>query len=155
MPTDLRHEIGQGDPFASLEQEAHLNVCRTAAVLQDAFEQMVKPHGVSGTQSNVLRILRGAGPDGLCRNEVRSRLISRMPDTTRLLDHMEEAGLVKRERSTSDRRLVTTRLTEQGRKLIDSLDDAIIEEHRERLGHMTREQLRTLIDLLTLARQPG
>ena len=84
--TDLRIEIRQQKPFASLEQEAFLNIERTGAVLHDAFERMLKPHGISMTQFNVLRILRGAGEKGLCRNEVRDRLVTRMPDVTRLLD---------------------------------------------------------------------
>ena len=125
---------------------------RTANILSDAFEQMLKPHGITGTQYNVLRILRGAEPDGLCRNEVSQRLLNRMPDATRLLDRMEEAGLVTRERSTTDRRLVTTRITRKGRQIVDSLDDAADEQHEKALGHMTEQQLRTLIKLLTIAR---
>jgi DNA-binding MarR family transcriptional regulator len=155
MPTDLRHELRQRKPFASLAQEAHLNVGRTEAVLREGIEQLLKPHGISATQYNVLRILRGAGSSGLCRNEIRDRLLTRMPDVTRLLDRMEEAGLVTRERDTTDRRLVTTRLTDRGRDLVDALDGPVAEEHERRLGHLGEEQLRTLIRLLTLARHPG
>ena len=126
---------------------------RTANLLSDEFEQMLKPHGITGTQYNVLRILRGAEPDGLCRNEVSQRLLNRMPDATRLLDRMEEAGLVTRERSTSDRRLVTTRITKQGRQIVDSLDESADEQHEKALGHMSEQQLRTLIKLLTIARK--
>jgi DNA-binding MarR family transcriptional regulator len=86
---------------------------------------------------------------------VRDRLISRMPDVTRLLDRMEAAGLVIRARSTEDRRLVSTRLTARGRDLVDSLDRPVAAEHQRRLGHLSKGQLRTLADLLTLARQPG
>ena len=126
---------------------------RTANILSDAFEQMLKPHGITGTQYNVLRILRGAEPDGLCRNEVSQRLLNRMPDATRLLDRMEESGLVTRERSTSDRRLVTTRITKKGREIVDSLDESADEQHEKALGHMSEQQLRTLIKLLTIARK--
>ncbi len=153
MTPDLRAEIRQAAPFASLEQEAHLNIGRTDALLSDALEQMLKPFGISGTQYNVLRILRGAGPEGLCRNEVRDRLLTRMPDVTRLLDRMEDAGLISRTRSTEDRRLVATRLTARGRELVDSLDEPVAEEHRRRLGHLSEAQLRTLVELLTLARR--
>jgi DNA-binding MarR family transcriptional regulator len=114
---------------------------------------MLRPFGVSATQFNVLRILRGAGPDGLCRNEVRDRLVTRMPDVTRLLDRMEEAGLVNRVRSTSDRRQVRTQLTPRGREVVDALDAPVADEHHRRLGHLSAEQLRTLIDLLTAARR--
>lgn len=152
MSTDLREEIKQNKPFASLKEEARLNIVRTSGVLQDAFELMLKPHGITGTQYNVLRILRGAEPQGLCRNEVSARLLNRMPDATRLLDRMEEAGLVTRERTAKDRRLVNTRITKEGRRLVDSLDVEAERQHEEQLGHMTKNQLKTLVELLTRAR---
>ena|SRR5690349_10032577 len=152
MNQGLKDEIKQTRPFRTLQQEAQLNVVRTANRLSDAFEQMLKPHGITGTQYNVLRILRGAEPDGLCRNEVSERLLNRMPDATRLLDRMEEAGLVTRERSTEDRRLVRTRITRKGRQLVDSLDEAADDQHEKALGHMTEKQLHQLIELLTLVR---
>jgi DNA-binding MarR family transcriptional regulator len=149
---DLKTEIRQTKAFPSLHEEAFLNLERSAAMLQDAFEQMLKPHGITGTQYNVLRILRGASPGGLCRNEIRDRLVTRMPDVTRLLDRMEDSGLITRERSTEDRRQVRTQLTRQGRKLVDSLDAAVTAEHKARLSHLTAGQLRSLIELLTLVR---
>ena len=152
MSLVLRDEIKQNKPFTSLEQEAQLNILRTGNVLSDAFERILKPHGITGTQYNVLRILRGAEPGGLCRNEVRERLLNRMPDATRLLDRMEEAGLVTRARDGGDRRLVTTRITRVGRKLVDDLDAVAAAEHERQLGHLTDKQLKTLIDLLTQAR---
>ncbi len=152
MAADLRREIRQQKPFGSLAQEAHLNIQRTQAAIDDGLEQLLKAHGVSGTQYNVLRILRGAGNDGLCRQEIADRLLTRMPDVTRLLDRMEEAGLVERERSATDRRIVSTRLTKTGRSLVDSLDTPVLEEHERVLGHLTTAQLRMLIELLTLAR---
>ena len=113
---------------------------------------VLAPHGLSMTQYNVLRILRGAGTAGLCRNEIGERLISRTPDVTRLLDRMETAGLVSRARSTEDRRLVNTVLTAKGRRLVDELDDDVARAHEGLLGHLTKAQLRTLVDLLALAR---
>jgi DNA-binding MarR family transcriptional regulator len=155
MPATLRDDIRQKRPFKSLHEEAHLNVIRTAAALTDAFDLLLKPHGISGTQYNVLRILRGAEPSGLCRNELRDRMITRMPDMTRLLDRMEEAGLVTRAREGEDRRMVLTHITRQGRKLVDELDGPVSKLHRGTLGHLTDAQLRSLSDLLTLARQSG
>ena len=149
---DLKTEIRQAKAFPTIHEEAFLNLERTAMMLGDAFEQMLKPHGITGTQYNVLRILRGAGAPGLCRNEIRDRLITRMPDVTRLLDRMENAGLITRERSTEDRRQVSTELTREGRKLVDSLDAAVTAEHKARLEHLSATQLRTLIDLLTQIR---
>lgn len=152
MAPALRNELKQRKPFGSLHQEAQLNLERTHAVLADAFDRMLKPYGISSTQYNVLRILRGAESTGLCRNEIRDRLVTRMPDVTRLLDRMEEAGLVTRARDEDDRRLVKTRLTATGRELVDRLDAPVEEEHRRALGHLSETQLRTLIELLTLTR---
>jgi len=153
MSSDLLEEIRQRKPFASLAQEAYLSIQRTETVLHDAMDRVLKPHGIAQTQYNVLRMLRGAGPEGLCRNDIRDRLITRMPDVTRLLDRMEEAGLVVRIRSTDDRRLVHTRLTKQGRTLVDRLDDEVADEHERQLGHMSADQLQMLVQLLMLARQ--
>jgi DNA-binding MarR family transcriptional regulator len=152
LRTDLRTELQQKKPFGSIYQEAFLNIARTEAVLGDALARVLSPHGLSATQYNVLRMLRGAEPDGLCRNQIRDRLINRMPDVTRLLDRMEDATLIVRVRGEEDRRMVTTRLTKKGRSLVDELDDAVAAEHKRQLGHLTRDQLKTLIDLLTLAR---
>ncbi|MEO8562106.1 MAG: MarR family transcriptional regulator [bacterium] len=155
MPATLRDDLRQKRPFRSTHEEAVLNVIRTSATLTDALDLVLKPHGISPTQYNVLRILRGAEPDGLCRNEVRDRMLTRMPDMTRLLDRMEEAGLVTRSREGGDRRMVLTRITKQGRKLVDELDAPVTKVHKSRLGHLTEHQLRSLSDLLTLARQAG
>jgi DNA-binding MarR family transcriptional regulator len=154
MSNTLLDELHQRKPFASLAEEAHLNLSRTEAVLQEGIDRVLKPHGVSVTQYNVLRILRGAGPKGLCRNEIRDRLLTRMPDVTRLLDRMEEAGLVTREREAADRRLVTTRLTRRGRELVNALDGPVAEEHERRFGHLKDGELRTLVRLLTRVRHP-
>lgn len=153
MTRSLRDEIRQSRPFQSLEQEAHLNLLRTAAVLTDSLELMLKPFAITLTQFNVLRILRGAEPEGLCRNDLRDRMLTRMPDVSRLLDRMEEAGLVTRQRDADDRRLVTTRISEAGQRLLAELDEQVVEEHRKRLGHLSEEQLRTLIELLSHARE--
>src|SRR5947209_6037060 len=153
MPQTLRTEIKQKKPFGSLEQEAQLNIERTAAVLGHAFAEALKPFGITPTQYNALRILRGAGKDGLCRNEVRERLISQVPDVTRLLDRLEEMKLIERERSSEERRLVTTRITAKGQALLSELDEPIADVHKRHLGHMSAAQLTTLNELLTLARQ--
>lgn len=153
MSHELREEIRQTRPFRSPEQEAHLNVIRTASLLSDALDQVVKPAGITLPQYNVLRILQGAEPTGLCRNEVRDRMIRRMPDMTRLLDRMEAADLVSRCRGEEDRRLVTTRITAKGLDIVAALDEAVAAEHKKRLGHMTPEQLEMLSELLRVARE--
>ncbi|MGI8619278.1 MAG: MarR family winged helix-turn-helix transcriptional regulator [Gemmatimonadaceae bacterium] len=155
MTPTLRDEIKQRKPFKSAHEEAALNIVRTAALLGSDFEQVFKPYGITATQYNVLRILRGAHQEGLCRNDVRDRLLTRMPDATRLLDRMEKAGLISRSREQDDRRLVTTRLTRKGRQLVDELDPVVAREHKSLLGHLSEKQLSTLTALLTLARNPA
>ena len=153
MPSALQKELRQTRPFTSLEQEASLSVERTAAVLRHAIAEALRAFGITPSQYNVLRILRGAGEGGLCRHEVADRLVTQVPDVTRLLDRMEEGGLVVRERSAEDRRLVSTRVTSQGLALLDRIDEPMARLHERQLAHLTPEQLRTLIDLLALARQ--
>jgi DNA-binding MarR family transcriptional regulator len=150
--SDLRTDIKQTKPFASAEEEALLNIERTAAVLAHAFGDELKAYDVTPTQYNVLRILRGAGREGLCRNEVRDRLISQVPDVTRLLDRLEDSGLIERERSTTDRRQVSTRITSSGLALLRKLDEPVIEIQKRYLGHLSEKQLKMLSELLTLAR---
>ena len=154
MSRSLREELQQRRPFASRAEEAHLNLIRTAATLSEGVERVLKPAGISLPQYNVLRILRGAGNEGLCRNALRDRLLTRMPDVTRLLDRMEEAGLVQRTRETADRRQVRTQLTPQGRRVVDALDAPIAAEHQARLGHLADGDLTTLITLLETVRRP-
>jgi len=153
MTLNLREEIKQTKPFTSLEQEAMLSIQRTDAVLGYSIIEALKPYDVTPTQYNVLRILKGARPNGLCREDIRQRLISQVPDVTRLLDRMEEAGLVGRERDSADRRLVTSRITEAGLALLQKLEEPIAKAHERQLGHMTRAELRSLITLLAKARE--
>ncbi len=150
--TSLRDEIKQRKPFGSVQHEAVLNILRTSNLLTDAFERVIKPHGITGSQYNVLRILRGAAPGGLCRNDIRERLLNRMPDVTRLLDRMEQSGLVSRSRDGDDRRIVTTKITRAGMRIVNILDEPVAKQHQQQLGHMSDEQLRTLVRLLTVAR---
>jgi DNA-binding MarR family transcriptional regulator len=153
MSTTLRDEIKQNKPFESLEQEAQLNIIRTGSLLLDEVEQFLKPYGVTATQYNVLRILRGAEPVGLCRNELRERMLTRMPDVTRLLDRMEEVGLVSRTREEEDRRMVRTKVTLAGLEILSAVDEVTQQEHKRRFRGLDATQLQTLIDLLTLVRQ--
>ncbi|MEP6731544.1 MAG: MarR family transcriptional regulator [bacterium] len=155
MPSSLRDEIKQTRPFKSLEEETLLSIDRTAALLLHRLADTFKPHDITITQYNVLRILRGAGAEGLCRNEIRDRLIAQVPDVTRLLDRLEQAGLLARERASDDRRVVTTRITTLGLALLQRLDAPVAGAQQRALGHMNATQLRTLIDLLALARTPA
>jgi DNA-binding MarR family transcriptional regulator len=114
-------------------------------------EALLRPYGITGPQYNVLRILRGA-ENGLCRNEVRDRMLTRMPDMTRLLDRMEAAGLVRRERSDEDRRQVSTHITAAGRKVLEEVARSMDELHKQQLGHLSRNQLASVVELMTLIR---
>lgn len=153
MSARLRDEIKQTRPFGSLEQEAYLSLGRTWSLLEHVVAEALKPYGITPTQYNVLRILRGAGKQGLCRSEVMERMIARVPDATRLLDRMEAAGLIVRERSREDRRFVTTRVAKEGVQLLDDLDNVIQELHRKQFAAVDRQQLRTLIDVLGTIRE--
>jgi DNA-binding MarR family transcriptional regulator len=152
VAANLQAELKQNKPFKSLKEEAHLSIQRTAALLEHAFEGALKAHRITGTQYNVLRILRGSEPDGLCRNEIGARLVRQVPDVTRLLDRLEEARLISRQRGGKDRRYVTTRITKAGLRLIDQMDDRIDQTHDEQLGHLDEAQLRKLITLLAAVR---
>jgi DNA-binding MarR family transcriptional regulator len=153
MTPTLLEELRQTKPFASLEEEALLSIVRTSAVLMDEFEQMLKPHGITATQYNVLRILRGSEPGGLCRNELRDRMLTRMPDVTRLLDRMEEAGLVERARGAEDRRMVGTRITKDALRLLAKLDKVVADDQKRRFQGVSGKQLQSLIDVLGKVRQ--
>ena len=155
MPRNLQTELKRSKPFSSLEQEAMLSLARTAARLDHDMLDVLKPYRLTPTQYNALRILRGAGPDGLCRNEVRDRLVARVPDATRLLDRLEETGLVVRGREGEARRFVRARITRKGLDLLARLDQVVIDLHQQQLGHLGRAKLRTLIDLLAEARDRG
>ena len=136
----------------SLEQEAFLSIQRTADLLARAGEEAIKPSGLSGTQYNVLRILRGAGPSGLCCGEVAGRMITHDPDITRLLDRLEKRGLIVRARESKDRRIITVRIAAEGLRLLAELDEPIEEFHRRQLGHLGKRRLRLLLGILSTAR---
>jgi DNA-binding MarR family transcriptional regulator len=153
MAPTFREELRQRKPFASPQHEAHLSLVRTGALLTDDVELALRPHGVTAAQFNVLRILRGAEPEGLCRNELRDRMLTRMPDMTRLLDRMEEGGLVVRSRGTADRRLVSTHITKVGLRLLAEVDPVVEETHQRRFRQLGRDQIRSLLELLAAVRQ--
>lgn len=154
MPSPLEQEIKQTRPFPRRETEAMVSILRTAAVLDHLVGDALKPHGLTGTQYNVLRILRGAGEQGLCGREVGERLISQVPDVSRLLDRMEEVGLVTRERDPGDRRHVTARISTEGLRLLEEVDPLLREIEQRRFGRVGADELRTLVELLAAVRGP-
>jgi DNA-binding MarR family transcriptional regulator len=138
-------------PPARPEEAAFLDLLRTTDMLARPLAQVLKTEDLSSTQYNVLRILRGA-PEGLPCGEIANRMITRDPDITRLLDRLEKRGLISRWRETKDRRMVLARITPEGLKLLARLDEPVQEAHRRQLGHLGRERLRELAELLRAAR---
>jgi DNA-binding MarR family transcriptional regulator len=149
----IQAEIGQTKPFDNLEDEALVALQRTADRLHWRLSEMLKAHGLSPTQYNALRILRGAGDEGRACSEIAERMINRDPDITRLVDRLERRGLVARSREGRDRRVITTRITPAGLKLLESLDRPIEDFNRKMLGPLGELRLRTLIQLLEVARE--
>ncbi len=148
----IQAEIRQTKPFSKLEDEALVALQRTADRLHGCLSEMLRAHGLSPTQYNALRILRGAGDEGRACSEIAERMINRDPDITRLVDRLERRGLVERSREDRDRRVVTTRITAAGLELLESLDQPIEDFNRRMLGPLGEEQLRMLIQLLEAAR---
>jgi MarR family transcriptional regulator, organic hydroperoxide resistance regulator len=152
MPRGLQAELKQNIPFASREQEAYLALLRTADALQTEVEAWLKEFGLTGTQYNALRILRGAGPEGLPCREIGQRMITHDPDITRLLNRLEDRGFVKRTRAKNDRRVICGKITPAGLKLLRAMDSPLEKRGREMLRHVGQEKLKELIELLELVR---
>ncbi len=148
----LKDDIKQAKAWRSREEEAFLNLLRTADVLSRGEAAILKGANLSANQYNALRILRGAGKDGVTCSELGGRLIERDPDVTRLIDRLEERGLMQRTRDARDRRVYRNVITPAGLDLLASLDEPLVSVHRKQLGHLGQEKLRTLIHLLEEAR---
>lgn len=153
MARDLQSEIKQKKPFQLREEELFLNIVRTADLLQRKGSDLLKTFDLSRNQYNVLRILRGAGPEGLACGEVGERMVTRDPDITRLLDRLEKRELVRRTREKGDRRVVTAQITAAGLDILKKLDEPVAQTHKAQLGHLDAKQQETLIHLLELARE--
>jgi DNA-binding MarR family transcriptional regulator len=146
MKSRLQAEIKQSKPFPRRSSEALLSVMRTAALLEHQLNEVLRPYGITELQYNVLRILRGAGPEGLCGREISERLVSQVPDVSRLLDRMEGMQLLRRERDATDRRHVTARITPRGLRVLDEATPQLEAFERERFGHLDAERLQHIID---------
>ena len=152
MTGRLQSEIKQKKGFTNLQQEAFLNLQRTADTLMRIVEEALKPARISHTQYNLLRILRGSGKRGLACREVGERMLTHDPDITRLVDRLEGRGLVTRSRDGKDRRVITTKITGEGLQLLESLDRPVAEAVQKSLAHLTPRELRVLTHLLETAR---
>jgi DNA-binding MarR family transcriptional regulator len=139
-------------PLSDLEQQVFLNVLRTADHLDQGLAELLKPFGLTPTQYNVLRILRGAGARGLACRQLGARMLTHDPDVTRLLDRLERRGLLARRRPSQDRRVILTGITAEGLRLLEQLDAPVADLHRRQLAHLDEEQLRSLLALLERVR---
>jgi DNA-binding MarR family transcriptional regulator len=151
-PSAVQDEIRQRRPFHSLGAEIAVGVLRTAAVLQRFYNQLVTKRGITIQQYNVLRILRGSGDEGLPTLVIRDRMVHEAPGITRLLDRLEQSGLVRRDRGASDRRQVFCFITEQGLALLTELDEGVNSADDAAVSMLTPAQQRELVTLLDAVR---
>lgn len=150
IPKTFQHELGKKQPFESPAQQAYLNLVRTTAALSGPFDRLFRSKGLSQSSYNALRILRGEGPCS-CQ-DIGDRLVVRVPDVTRLVDRLANAGLAERTRSDEDRRVVLVAITPDGRQRLNELDTPVLDMHRAQFGHMSEDDQRELSRLLELAR---
>jgi len=151
--SQLAEEIHQDKPFSCAAEEAYLALMRTVDVLQNNIASMLKRHELSPTQYNVLRILRGAGAEGLRCSQIGERMITRDSDITRLLDRMERSGLIERRRDPADRRAVLTVISPRAAELLAQLDEPVRELHRRSFLQLGDDKTETLIALLDQLRR--
>ena len=144
----LQAEIRQSKPFESLEQEAALVLARTNDELRRRYDEFFKPYDLTSTQYNALRILRGAGEAGLPCSDIGARMVTRDPDITRLMNRLQKRGLCTRERDQLDARVIRSRITAAGLKLLKEIDEPVRELGYTLMGHMGESRLRSLIRLL-------
>jgi DNA-binding MarR family transcriptional regulator len=148
----LKREIAQERPFSCAEEEALLNLLRTADYFERAIQLRTRAWGVTSTQYNVLRILRGAGPEGLTCNSIGERMITAEPDITRLLSRLKGLKLIRQRRDRRDRRVVRTQIAEAGLELLEKMDPEMRRAPKEMLGHMNGAEVEAMIRLLEKAR---
>ena len=152
MNSTLQRELKKRNPFDSLEQEAHLNIVRTSDQFENRFGKLFREYGLTSSQYNVLRILRGEGKP-MPSLEVADRMLQVVPAMTGLIDRLEKQQLVERHRCEEDRRVIFVSITAKGTGLLNRLDQPVLELHRSLIGHLTRTELKELNRLLEKCRQ--
>jgi DNA-binding MarR family transcriptional regulator len=148
----LQNEIAQQRPFTSSAEEALLNLMRTADCVNRTAQRITRGWGITSTQYNVLRILRGAHPEGLTCSAIGDRMIAADPDITRLLSRLKTLKLVRQQRDKRDRRVVWTHISQNGLELLAEMDPTVQQMPAEILGHLNEAQVSQFIHLLELAR---
>lgn len=150
---DIQKKLKQEKPFGSREEAVFLAIQILADEQRAKFNDLFKTRDLTGTQYNVLRILRGSGKKGLSCSEIGERMINRDSDITRMLDRLEARELIKRERQTDDRRVVLAFIAEKGIELLSDLDRPVDDLHKQLMGHLSSKELETLGNLITKARK--
>jgi DNA-binding MarR family transcriptional regulator len=145
---------GRRPRFDSAEQEVYLNLWRTYDRLRALEDRLFGEHDLTAQQYNALRLLRAVHPEGMPTLALAGRLVSRSPDITRLLDRLQERGLIRREKPAGNRRVVQVAITDAGLALLNELAEGVRDCHRRQLGHLTAEQQKQLVQLLQAAREP-
>ena len=140
---------------SSPEEEVYLSIIRTAEALSWGVSETLKVADLTPAQYNVLRILRGAAPDGATCGQISERMVTKDSDITRLLERLDTRGLITRERDGQDRRYITVKITGEGLALLASLDEPIAQCHKKQIGHLGKERLVALGNLLDEAREAG
>jgi DNA-binding MarR family transcriptional regulator len=148
VPGRIQQELQQRKPVVCLEEEAFLNVQRTADVFMQSLIETLRPWDLTATQYNVLRILRGAGDEGANCKDIAARMVTRDPDITRLLDRLDKRELITRSRAAGDRRYASIRITAEGLRVLAALDEPIVELSKSAVGHLGRQRLEALITSL-------
>ncbi len=148
VTVELPKKLKQTKPLDNLEQGAYLWLIATAEKLKSEIATVFREKDLTASQYNVLRILRGAGREGMCGREIGDRLITKDSDITRMLDRLEARGLIRRERQTDDRRYVSAFISDVGLATLAELDEPIVVWHKQRLGHLSESELKSLIRLL-------
>ena len=151
--SELKREIAQERPFSSAEEEALLNLLRTADCLNRAIQRKTRSFGITSTQYNVLRILRGSQPQGLTCSAIGDRMITAEPDITRLLARLKALKLIRQQRDKRDRRVIWTQISPAGLVLLAEMDPMVLDFPCELLGHLGNDRLNQFIELLEQARK--
>ena len=152
---DMSPKADEGRRLASPEEEVYLSLIRTAEALTWGVSETLKVADLTPAQYNVLRILRGAAPEGATCGQISERMVTKDSDITRLLERLDTRGLITRERDAQDRRYIMVKITPDGLSLLASLDEPIAQCHRRQIGHLGRERLASLGRLLDVAREAG
>ncbi|MEO6258879.1 MAG: MarR family transcriptional regulator [Thermoanaerobaculia bacterium] len=149
----LQRELKQKRAFVSVQQEATVAILRTADLARRLMNLALESSDITGQQFNVLRILRGAGPEGLPTLEIAERMIEQTPGITRLIDRLEEKKLVLRRRPSEDRRCVYCSISPGGLKLLDTLDQPVVEMGKAALASLSSKEVAQLVELLGRTRE--